>query len=328
MSFLKIEGLVVEFGGGPQAIRALDGLDLDVERGETVAIVGKSGSGKSVASLSILGLLARSAHIVSGSIWLDGENLLDKSDREMRAIRGNRVAMVFQEPMSSLNPAHTIGKQIAEPLWIHRGLRGAQARAQALALLRLAQIADPERRLDEYPHELSGGMRQRVMIAIALACKPALLIADEPTTALDVTTQAQILDLMRDLKAQLSMAVLLVTHDFGVVAELADRVVVLYAGRVVERGPALEIFDHPRHPYTRALMAARPELEALFAEAAIARLADIPGVVQPLRKDAVGCGFAERCTFTTPRCRIETPALREIGAGHRAACHLVAEVSR
>jgi peptide/nickel transport system ATP-binding protein len=325
MAFLRIENLAVEFGDGGQAVRAVDGLDLDVESGETVAIVGESGSGKSVTSLSILRLLARSARIVSGAIWLGGENLLDKSEREMRDIRGNRVAMIFQEPMSSLNPAYTIGKQIAEPLRIHRNMRGAQARNQAKELLQLVQIAEPERRLGEYPHELSGGMRQRVMIAIALACGPALLIADEPTTALDVTTQAQILDLMRDLKAKLSMAILLVTHDFGVVAELAERVVVMYAGRVVEQGPILEIFDRPQHPYTKALMAARPELGSSFAPLAPARLADIPGIVTVLRADAVGCSFSERCAFATPRCKIETPKLKAATARHRVACHLVAE---
>ena len=322
MSILRIENLAIEFGAR-EPVRAVDGVSLNVERGETVAIVGESGSGKSVTSLSILRLLPRQARVMSGEIWLDGEDLAQKSEREMRAIRGDRVSMIFQEPMTSLNPAHTIGRQVMEPFRIHAKTPASEARRRAIELLRLVRISDPEQRLRQYPHELSGGTRQRVMTAIALAREPELLIADEPTTALDVTTQAQILELLRDLRSQLGMAILLITHDFGVVAELAERVVVMYGGRVVERGPVLDIFDRPQHPYTQALLAARPRLGSGAASSARDRLQGIPGVVGALRAGLVGCRFCERCAFATPRCRLEPPEMIAVTERHSAACHLL-----
>jgi peptide/nickel transport system ATP-binding protein len=325
VALLEIDNLAAEFSTESGTIRAVDGLSLAVESGETLAVVGESGSGKSVTALSVLRLVPPSGRIVIGAIRLEGDNLIDKSEREMRAIRGNRISMIFQEPMSSLNPAYTIGQQIAEPFIIHRRLGAATARQQALQLLRLVQIAEPERRLDDYPHELSGGMRQRVMIAIALACRPVLLIADEPTTALDVTIQAQILDLMRDLQAKLGMAILLITHDFGVVAEIARRVAVMYAGRIIEQGPVAAIFDRPLHPYTRALMSAVPRLGSSQMEEPL-RLSEIGGTVVTLTGPAIGCSFRSRCPLAMARCHAETPLLRALPDGHGIACHKTSEM--
>lgn len=324
---LEISGLVTEFHARGRTVRAVDGLDLTIGEGEVVAIVGESGCGKSVTSLSVMQLLPRSgARIAAGSIRFRGEELLAKTDREMRAIRGDAISMIFQEPMTSLNPSMTIGDQIAEPLVIHRGMAPAAARERALELMRLIQIPMPERRLREYPHQLSGGMRQRVMIAVALICKPALLIADEPTTALDVTIQAQILKLMRELRASVGASILLITHDFGVVAEMASRVAVMYAGRKVEEANVEAIFDNPQHPYTRALLASRPKLGASLAQSEGQRLADIPGVVPALASGAAGCAFAPRCGLALESCSSRTPVLRSVRVSHRAACHRVPEV--
>ena len=324
-ALLDISGLVTEFSSHDRTVRAVDGLDLTVREGEVMALVGESGCGKSVTSLSIMRLLPRrGARVASGSIRLRGEELLTKSEAQMRAVRGNSISMIFQEPMTSLNPSMTIGDQIAEPLIIHKGMGRRAAYEHVLELLQLVQIPFAERRLGEYPHQLSGGMRQRVMIAMALICRPALLIADEPTTALDVTIQAQILNLMRGLRESFGASILLITHDFGVVAEMADRVAVMYAGRKVEEASVADIFDNPQHPYTRALLQARPKLGASLNNPG-ERLAEISGIVPALTGDIVGCAFAPRCAVVADRCRTETPQLHASSARHVAACHRVPE---
>lgn len=315
----EIDGLVVEFAGPRGTTRAVDGLSLTIGAGETVAIVGESGCGKSVTSLSLLRLVKAPGRIAAGSIRLEGRDLLALPEREMRRVRGRDVAMVFQEPATALNPVLTLGQQITEPLRLHLGLDRKAARARAIELLASVQIASPERRVDEYPHQLSGGMRQRAMIAMALACEPRLLVADEPTTALDVTIQAQILHLMRDLKARTGTAILLVTHDLGVVAEMAERVAVMYAGRKIEEAPAAAIFARPRHPYTRALMRATPRLDD--DDESPPRLAEIPGTVPVLTGPATACSFADRCPLVEARCRAEVPQMRDFGGGHQVACH-------
>lgn len=323
---LEISGLVTEFSSHERTVRAVDGLDLTVREGEVMALVGESGCGKSVTSLSIMRLLPRrGAQVVSGSVRLRGDELLTKSEAQMRAVRGNAISMIFQEPMTSLNPSMTIGDQIAEPLVIHKGMGRREAYEQVLELLRLVQIPLAERRIGEYPHQLSGGMRQRVVIAMALICRPALLIADEPTTALDVTIQAQILNLMRGLRESFGAAILLITHDFGVVAEMADRVAVMYAGRKVEEAAVADIFDRPQHPYTQALLHARPKLGASLHNPG-ERLAEIAGIVPALTGEVAGCAFAPRCGFVTDRCRVETPLLHHSSERHLAACHRVPEV--
>jgi peptide/nickel transport system ATP-binding protein len=302
-------------------VRAVDGVSFSIGRGETLAVVGESGCGKSVTSLSILRLIASPpGRIVSGKLSFDGEDLLAKTERQMRELRGNRISMIFQEPMTSLNPVLTVGHQVAETLRLHQKLGRAAAMARAGELLRLVRIPEPERRLRQYPHELSGGMRQRVMIAMALACSPKLLIADEPTTALDVTIQAQILDLMRELKAQTGAAILLITHDLGVVAEMAERVVVMYAGRKVEEAPVEALFARPRHPYTRGLLGSIPRLEDALEDGSRKRLAEIPGVVPSLKEEIRGCTFAPRCPYAKARCREEYPPLELKAVGHWAAC--------
>ena len=314
-------------------MRAVDGVSFEIAAGETLAIVGESGCGKSVTSMSILRLLPMPpARIESGRIEFEGRDLLTLSEPEMRRIRGNAIAMIFQEPMTSLNPVLTIGRQIAEALMLHRGLSQGEATAQAIAMLRKVRMPEPERRVRQYPHELSGGMRQRVMIAMALACGPRLLIADEPTTALDVTIQAQILELMRELRDQPdprsksdagggpAASILLITHDLGVVAEMAQRVVVMYAGRKVEEAPVARLFARPHHPYTRGLLASVPRLGSSLAGGDRGRLAEIQGVVPSLREEIVGCAFAPRCGFATERCRRESPPLDAQGPGHLAAC--------
>jgi peptide/nickel transport system ATP-binding protein len=283
-------------------------------------VVGESGCGKSVTSLSILRLIASPpGRIVAGRIRFQGRDLLDLTEPQMRKLRGNEISMIFQEPMTSLNPVLTVGRQIAESLIVHRGLTRAEAMSRAAEMLRLVDIPEPQRRLGEYPHQLSGGMRQRVMIAMALACNPRLLIADEPTTALDVTIQAQILDLMRQLKQKTGAAIVLITHDLGVVAEMAQRVVVMYAGRKVEEAPVDELFGRPRHPYTRGLLNSIPRLDEA-ATAGRKRLAEIPGLVPSLREEIPGCAFAERCAYATQRCRREAPPLEAKGGGHWVAC--------
>ncbi|HEU4650194.1 MAG TPA: ABC transporter ATP-binding protein [Croceibacterium sp.] len=327
---LRVEGLKTHFHTRDGVVRAVDGVSFDVMPGQTLAIVGESGCGKSVTAMSILRLLPMPpARIAGGRIEFDGVNLLDKSEPEMRAVRGNLISMIFQEPMTSLNPVLTIGRQIAEVLVLHRGLSEREALAQAVQGLRKVQISDPERRLRQYPHELSGGMRQRVMIAMALACGPRLLIADEPTTALDVTIQAQILELMRKLGAETGASIILITHDLGVVAEMAQRVVVMYAGRKVEEAGVETLFARPRHPYTRGLLGSMPHLgqsASVDDDAPRERLVEIAGMVPSLKEARAGCLFAPRCPNASERCRAELPPMRDFGPGHQAACwHPVGE---
>jgi len=313
---LRIGGLRTVFRGSLGDIPAVDGVDLDVPRGRTLGIVGESGCGKSVLSLSIMRLVAQPGRVASGRIELDGTNLLDLSPDAMRDIRGSRIAMIFQEPMTSLNPVHSIGRQIIEAMRVHgRAAGAAELRDSAIAALQRVRIPGAEGRLDDYPHQLSGGMRQRVMIAMALACKPQLLIADEPTTALDVTVQAQILDLLRDLQAETGMSIILITHDLGVVAEMADEVAVMYAGRVVERATATEIFANPQHPYTLGLLGSIPRLDEERD-----RLLAIEGTVPPPFALPKGCRFAPRCPFAEPACEAVPPPLLDLGQGHLAAC--------
>ncbi|MGH7059803.1 MAG: ABC transporter ATP-binding protein [Stellaceae bacterium] len=318
---LEVVGLETAFFTRDGVVRAVDGISFTVLPGEVLAIVGESGCGKTVTALSILRLVpVPLGRIVAGSIRFAGRNLLDLSEAEMRAVRGNEISMIFQEPMTSLNPVLTIGRQIAETLVLHRRLDRRAALAKAIDMLRLVDIPDPARRAAEYPHQLSGGMRQRVMIAIALACSPKLLIADEPTTALDVTIQAQILDLMRELKAEIDAAIVLITHDLGVVAEMAERVVVMYAGRKAEEAPVEQLFRQPLHPYTQGLLASVPRLGASVGRAEPPRLAEIRGTVPSLREAILGCPFAPRCGFATEICRRQAPPFEQKAPGHFAAC--------
>jgi peptide/nickel transport system ATP-binding protein len=320
MALLEIENLQTHFRTPDGVNRAVDGVSFKIEAGQTLAVVGESGCGKSVTAMSILRLIAEPPGKIAGSIRFQGKELLDLSDREMRAIRGNDISMIFQEPMTSLNPVLTIGRQIGETLRLHQGLSGKDAEARAVDMLTLVGIPEPQQRVGEYPHQLSGGMRQRVMIAIALACSPKLLIADEPTTALDVTIQAQILDLMRDLKTRVGAAIMLITHDLGVVAEVADQVVVMYAGRKVEEAPVRQLFANPRHPYTRGLLGAVPKLGSSLT-GTTTRLAEIPGLVPSLKTRITGCVFAGRCVEATDLCRAVAPGLEEKAPGHVTACH-------
>jgi peptide/nickel transport system ATP-binding protein len=315
---LEIRGLKTHFATDEGMVHAVDGVDLAVDRGETLGVVGESGCGKSVTALTVLKLLAMPpARIVAGEIRWRGRDLVPLAPAAMRAIRSREIAMVFQEPMTSLNPVYTVGEQIAEVVRLHQRLARRPATARAVEMLRLVHIPHPERRARDYPHQFSGGMRQRVMIAMALACEPQLLIADEPTTALDVTIQAQILELLAELKAQMGMAVMLITHAMGVIAETAQRVAVMYAGKVVEEAPVAELFRAPRHPYTRGLIRSIPRVD--LAATRKARLEAIPGVVPSLLEPAPGCRFAPRCAHAREECRA-TPALREIGPGHKVAC--------
>jgi peptide/nickel transport system ATP-binding protein len=313
---LEIENLRTWFFTSDGVVRAVDGVSYSVAPGETLAVVGESGCGKSVTAMSVLRLLpSPPARIVSGAIRFEGRDLLTASEAEMRKIRGNEISMIFQEPMTSLNPVLTVGRQIAETLELHQGLSAADAQRRAVEMLETVRIPEAKRRADEYPHQLSGGMRQRVMIAMALACKPKLLIADEPTTALDVTIQAQILELMLDLKEKVGAAIVLITHDLGVVAETAQRVVVMYAGRKVEEASVADLFARPMHPYTRGLMGSIPRLAG-----GAKRLTEIPGIVPRLNQPIVGCAFAERCAFVKDLCRTQAPALEAKAPGHFAAC--------
>jgi peptide/nickel transport system ATP-binding protein len=321
MALLEVQNLQTHFGTIDGVVRAVEGLSFQIEAGETVAIVGESGCGKSVTSLSVLRLIAEPPGRIAGKILFQGRDLLALSEPEMRQIRGNDISMIFQEPMTSLNPVLTVGRQIGETLELHQGMNRQQAEARAVEMLTLVGIPAPARRVREYPHQLSGGMRQRVMIAMALACNPKLLIADEPTTALDVTIQAQILDLMRDLKTRLDSAIMLITHDLGVVAEMAQRVVVMYAGRKVEEAGVRDIFARPRHPYTRGLIGAVPKLGSSLIEGGRTKLAEIPGLVPSLRKPIVGCAFAGRCALATDLCRTVAPAIEAKALGHFVACH-------
>ena len=317
IALLEVKGLRTEFRTGGSSFAAVDGISFSLAPGETLGIVGESGCGKSVTSLSIMRLVPNPpGRITAGEIRLEGRNLLDLPESDMRAIRGDDIAMIFQEPMTSLNPVQTVGQQIVEAVQLHRPLGAANARARALEMLRLVKIPSPETRLDEYPHQLSGGMRQRVMIAMALACDPKLLIADEPTTALDVTIQAQILDLLRDLRERTGAAIMLITHDLGVVAELAHRVIVMYAGRIVEEAPVDLLFADPQHPYTLGLLGSIPRLGSDGDE----RLTAIEGVVPNPYALPPGCRFSPRCPLADARCQAEQPSLREITPGHRAAC--------
>ncbi len=318
MALLEVERLQTHFRTQDGVSRAVNGVSFQLDAGETLAIVGESGCGKSVTAMSILRLIPQPPGKTAGSIRFQGRDLLTLPEQEMRTIRGNDISMIFQEPMTSLNPVLTIGRQITETLVLHQKLDKTSANARAVEMLRLANIPEPERRFTQYPHELSGGMRQRVMIAMALACDPKLLIADEPTTALDVTVQAQILDLMRQLKAKTGTAIILITHDLGVVAEMAQRVIVMYAGKVVEQATVEDLFARPQHPYTPALLGSMPHLKSRSGESK--RLAEIPGVVPALTKRIEGCIFAPRCSEARPHCRKAYPPLEEKTAGHRAAC--------
>ncbi len=314
---LSIRDLTITFPTRTGICAVVDHLDLDVHQGEAVCIVGESGSGKSLTALSILRLIAKPGCIAAGSVVFEGVDLLLTSEADMHRLRGSAISMIFQEPMSSLNPVFTVGDQIMEPLRQHRGLGRRSARMAALDLLQLVEIPDAARRIDEYPHQLSGGMRQRVMIAMALACRPRLLIADEPTTALDVTIQAQILDLLRNLQRDMDMAVLLITHDLGVVAEFADRALVMYAGRIVERAPVRALFKAPAHPYTRGLLASMPLISGPRA-----RLNAIAGAVPKPALMPEGCRFAPRCAHAMAACTLMAPAPVALGPEHSVACVL------
>ena len=315
-ALLDVRDLHTTFDTDEGELAAVDGVSFQIEAGQTLAIVGESGCGKSVTALSIMGLLARPAgRVVAGSVRFEGRELIGLAQRELQDLRGNAIAMIFQEPMSSLNPAFTIGKQIVETLLRHRQITRAQAEARALEVLRQVRMAAPEQRLHEYPHKLSGGMRQRAMIAMALACEPRLLIADEPTTALDVTIQAQILDLLRTLQSETGTAIVLITHDLGVVAEMADHVLVMYAGQVVEQASVHRIFSEPQHPYSVGLLGSLPRLD----EPQI-RLAAIEGQLPDPLHPPQGCRFAARCPFVQAACREQPHGLRNVGGGHLAAC--------
>jgi oligopeptide/dipeptide ABC transporter ATP-binding protein len=314
-SILEVRDLRTTFHTDDGPLAAVDGVSFDVHAGRTLAIVGESGCGKSVTALSVMGLLPDPRRQLRGSIRFDGRELVGLPPRELQDLRGDRMAMIFQEPMTSLNPAFTIGEQIVEGLLRHRRLTRAQAQARALAMLEKVRIPAAAQRFHEYPHKLSGGMRQRAMIAMALACEPRLLIADEPTTALDVTIQAQILELMHALQEETGTAIVLITHDLGVVAETADDVLVMYAGRVVEQAPVRELFARPQHPYTVGLLGSIPRLHGRQE-----RLAAIEGQVPSLLHMPPGCRFARRCPFAVAECRADAPRLREVGVAHRSAC--------
>ena len=318
---LEIRGLQTDFATDDGIVHAVDGVDLTVDRGETLGVVGESGCGKTVTALSVLKLIAMPpGRIAGGRILWRGRDLVPLAPREMRDIRSKEIAIVFQEPMTSLNPVYTVGDQIAEVIRQHEDLGRRAALERAVEMLRLVHIPNAERRVRDYPHQFSGGMRQRVMIAMALACDPALLIADEPTTALDVTIQAQILDLLAEMKTRLGMAIMLITHAMGVVAETAQRVNVMYAGRVVEEAPVRELFAHPRHPYTQGLIRSIPRIDA--AATRKPRLDSIPGAVPSPLDRLPGCRFAPRCAFASTVCREAVPPLREIAPGHKVACVL------
>jgi peptide/nickel transport system ATP-binding protein len=321
-SVLDVDGLTTCFYTRSGLVKAVDGVSFSLKRGEMLAIVGESGCGKSVTALSLMRLVADPpGRIVGGSVWLAGVDLLRLDEAAMRAVRGKEISMIFQEPMTSLNPVMTIGRQIAEALILHETTSRRAALARTLEMLHLVGIPEPKVRVNEYPHQLSGGMRQRAMIAMALACNPKVLIADEPTSALDVTIQAQILDLIAKLRTELGTAVIMITHDLGVVAETAERVIVMYAGRKVEEAPVAELFAHPMHPYTRGLMSSIPRLALMRRENARAeRLQEIPGMVPALSNLPPGCIFAPRCAFASDLCRREYPSYEEKRPGHWAAC--------
>jgi peptide/nickel transport system ATP-binding protein len=324
-TLLKVENLQVEFKTRRGQALVLNGIDFELNAGETLCVVGESGCGKSMTALALLGLIPMPpGRVKDGRILFQGEDLLKAAPERMRAVRGNRISMIFQEPMTSLNPVFTVGDQIAESLRLHRGLDKAAARERAIDMLRQVGIPAPERRIDEYPHQLSGGMRQRVMIAIALACEPDILIADEPTTALDVTVQAQIFDLLRELQRDKGTAIVLITHDMGAVAEMADRVIVMYAGRVIEQGTTEEVIADSQHPYTRGLIACLPELGSSQHGERV-ELQEIAGVVPSIWELGSGCAFRERCPHAHARCAEVPPLVSAHGGQHAAACWLLEE---
>ena len=327
---LEVRDLVTSFRTDRGVVRAVDGVSFEVPEKGTLGIVGESGCGKSVTSLSIMRLVpSPPGTIDAGQVLFDGKDLLQLREREMRKLRGNQISMIFQEPMTSLNPVYTVGAQIMEAVRLHQKRSKTQARDRAIEMLQLVGIPSPERRVDSYPHELSGGMRQRVMIAMALACQPRLLIADEPTTALDVTIQAQVLDLLRKLQQLLGMSVVLITHDLGVVAEFTERVVVMYAGRVVEQGPVQEVFRHPRHPYTQGLLKSLPPFgTSADLSTRPRRLPTIEGVVPDMRHLPVGCRFQDRCPYVIDLCREKEPDLLPIvgSPDRRSRCHRAEEI--
>ncbi|WP_079526389.1 MULTISPECIES: ABC transporter ATP-binding protein [Halobacillus] len=320
---LEVKNLVTSFRTAGQNVPAVRGVSFSVDRGETLCIVGESGCGKSITTLSVMGLLPNNGEISTGSVKFNGEELTVKKKEEMRRLRGNEISMIFQEPMTALNPVFTVGYQLMEPLKIHTKLSKAEVKHKAIDLLNQVGIPHPEKKLKQYSHELSGGMRQRVMIAIALACNPSLLIADEPTTALDVTIQAQILDLIDDLKEDLGMGVVMVTHDMGVVAEVADHVMVMYAGNVVETGSVEEIFTNPSHPYTKGLLASVPNVDD-----ANHSLEAIPGSLPNINEKITGCRFHPRCPFATDKCKEEDPPHFSLSASHQSKCWLQEEVTQ
>src|ERR1700733_12574378 len=323
MSLLEVRDLTTAFRTGSGEVTAIENVSFTLEKGEILGIVGESGSGKSVTALAIMGLLPRPpARILGGSIDFENQDLLKLSDRAMQRLRGPGIAMVFQEPMTSLNPVFTIGEQIMETIRAHESLSGKAIFARAVEMLEKVGIPSATARMADYPHQLSGGQRQRVMLAIALVCRPRLLIADEPTTALDVTIQAQILDLLLDLRDELGMAVIIITHNMGVIAETADRVLVTYAGRVVEQAPVAGLFDRPLHPYTRGLLRCVPSLTEDRDS-----LQDIPGTLPEPGRRPPGCGFAPRCAYELPACAAAIPALEELDSGHAAACIRAAELA-
>jgi peptide/nickel transport system ATP-binding protein len=321
VAMLEIKGLKTHFKTDDGWLHAVDGVDMTIDAGETLCVVGESGCGKSVTAKTVMKLIDMPpGKIAAGQVLWQGRDLVPLGPDEMSKIRAKEIAIIFQEPMTSLNPVFTVGEQIAESLRLHEGLSRRDAMDRAVEMLRLVRIPTPERRVNDYPHQFSGGMRQRVMIAIALACKPKLLIADEPTTALDVTIQAQILDLMAELKSSMGMAVMLITHAMGVVAEVAQRVVVMYAGKVVEEATVEELFAHPRHPYTQGLIRSIPRID--LAATHKTRLEAIPGTVPKLIEPAEGCRFASRCRHASAACLGVTPPLREVAPGHKVACVL------
>jgi peptide/nickel transport system ATP-binding protein len=341
-ALLEVENVRVEFSTRRGKALVLNGVDFEMRAGETLCVVGESGCGKSMTALAVLGLIpSPPGRIAGGRVLFQGEDLVQASDARLREVRGNRISMIFQEPMTSLNPVFSVGDQIGETLRLHAGLDAAAARARSIEMLKQVGIPAAERRVDEYPHQLSGGMRQRVMIAMALACRPDILIADEPTTALDVTVQAQIFDLLRDLQREKGTAILLITHDMGAVAEMADRVMVMYAGRVIEQGSADEVLAHPGHPYTQGLIDCLPELGSSLLDDdgnGPRPLAEIAGVVPSLWELASGCAYRERCPKAMPRCADEVPPMFAVagvggvgrpggdqGSRHAAACWLLAE---
>jgi peptide/nickel transport system ATP-binding protein len=327
-TLLKVENLQVEFKTGRGQALVLNGVDFELQAGETLCIVGESGCGKSMTALALLGLIPMPpGRVKEGRILFQGEDLLKATPERLREVRGNRISMIFQEPMTSLNPVFSVGDQIGESLRLHRGLSARAAREHAIEMLRQVGIPAPERRIDEYPHQMSGGMRQRVMIAIALACQPDILIADEPTTALDVTVQAQIFDLLRDLQREKGTAVILITHDMGAVAEMADRVIVMYAGRVIEQGTTDEVISNPQHPYTQGLIACLPELGSSQLDERV-ELKEIPGVVPSIWELGRGCAFRERCAHAHARCLDMPPLFNAADSSrHAAACWLLEEAT-